>query len=266
LATKVYNRMGEGPNEWGSSRRHIIQQCEASLRRLHTDWIDLYQLHRPDPTTPIEETLLALEDLIRAGKVRYVGVSTFPAWETMEAIAVADACHLAARPVSEQPPYNLLDRRVEAEVVPLALKHGLGLLPWAPLSSGILTGKYQDAIPSGSRLAEVSWWLDEARIDRARAAVGALARLAADASLTLIQLALAWLIQQPSVAAPIVGPRDRAQLADHLAGADITLAPEILAAVDRIVPPTLAVYPVRTGTRVDEIARSAPWPLAAARR
>ncbi|MCB0049972.1 MAG: aldo/keto reductase, partial [Caldilinea sp.] len=137
LATKVFGKMGEGPNEQGVTRYHIIKACEDSLRRLQTDRIDLYQLHRPSLTVPQDETLRAFDDLVRAGKVRYIGCSTFPAWKVMEALGVSQEEHLV-RYISEQPPYNLLDRRIENELVPLAQAHGLALLPWSPLAGGIL--------------------------------------------------------------------------------------------------------------------------------
>ena len=154
LATKVYGVMGPGPNEQGVSRYHIVQACEDSLRRLQTDRIDLYQMHRPSLTVPIDETLRALDDLVRAGKVRYIGCSTYPAWMVMEALGISERYNLA-RYVSEQPPYNLLDRRVENELIPLCQKYGLAVLPWSPLAGGILAGRYPPAetIAEGSRAA-----------------------------------------------------------------------------------------------------------------
>ena len=152
LATKVHYPTGPGPNDRSNSRRHIIQACEDSLRRLQSDRIDLYQLHRPSPEVPIEETLYALDTLVRDGKVLYIGTTTHPAWQLMEALHVSDLQGWA-RFVSDQPPYNLLDRRIENELVPLCLKHGLGLIPWAPIASGLLAGRYQDPahFPNDSR-------------------------------------------------------------------------------------------------------------------
>ena len=153
LATKVHGAMDDAdPNASGNSRRHIIQQCEASLRRLKTDWIDLYQLHRPSTDIPIDETVRALDDLIRAGKVRYIGTSTFGAWQVVEALWAAKELGLN-RFVSEQPPYNLLDRRIERDLVPMAQTYGLALIPWAPMASGFLTGKYKrtGADPAAAR-------------------------------------------------------------------------------------------------------------------
>src|SRR5262245_55890699 len=154
LATKVYFPTGPGPNDRGNSRRHVIASCERSLTRLQTDYIDLYQIHRPDPDTPVEETLGALTDLVRAGKVRYVGCSTHPAWQVMEALMVGELRGLV-RYVSEQPPYNLLDRRIENELVPLCRQYGLAIIPWAPLAQGVLAGRYADAArpPADSRAA-----------------------------------------------------------------------------------------------------------------
>jgi aryl-alcohol dehydrogenase-like predicted oxidoreductase len=158
LATKGFSTVGEGPNEGGASRYHILRACEDSLRRLQVDTIDLYQLHRPSLTIPIDETLRALDDLVRAGKVRYIGCSTYPAWMVMEALATSEKYSLA-RYVSEQPPYNLLDRRIENELVPLAQKYGLAILPWSPLAMGILAGRYplDGTPPEGSRVSRVSW-------------------------------------------------------------------------------------------------------------
>src|SRR5512135_2463012 len=149
LATKVHNPMGTGPNDGGDSRYHIMRACEDSLRRLQTDRIDLYQLHRPPMTMPQDETLRAFDDLIHAGKVLYIGCSTHPAWMVMEALAISEQHHLAHY-ISEQPPYNLLDRRVENELIPLCQKYGLAILPWSPLAGGILAGRY----PPGEKFAE----------------------------------------------------------------------------------------------------------------
>jgi aryl-alcohol dehydrogenase-like predicted oxidoreductase len=238
VATKVHSAMGQGPNDAGSSRRHIKMQCEASLRRLQTDWIDLYQLHRPDWSTPIEETFSALDDLVREGKVMYVGVSTFPAWRTMEAIAFTERSGMASRPVSEQPPYHLLDRQVEAEIVPLARHHGLGLLPWSPLAAGILTGKYSAGqIPSGSRLAMRGMQSDDPGLVSAMTRVRRLETLAAEAGMTLVQMALGWLINQPGVTAPVIGPRDRTQLSASLSAVDARIGDDLRAAIDQITPP-----------------------------
>ncbi|MEP7355847.1 MAG: aldo/keto reductase [Anaerolineales bacterium] len=159
LASKVRSEVGPGPNDKGLSRKHILQACEDTLRRLDTDYIDLYQMHRPEPLVDIEETLSALTDLVRAGKIRYAGSSTFPAWMVMEALAVAEREHLV-RLASEQPPYNLMDRRIENELVPLALKYRVAIIPWAPLAQGMLAGRYKaGAAPEpGSRAVLGAGW------------------------------------------------------------------------------------------------------------
>jgi aryl-alcohol dehydrogenase-like predicted oxidoreductase len=156
LATKVHGKMGEGPNDLGNSRRHIIEQCEASLRRLGTDWIDLYQIHRPQPEIAIDETLRALDDLVRSGKVRYIGTTTFGAWQVVEALWASKELGLN-RFVSEQPPYNLLDRRVERELLPMARTYGLAIIPWSPIGGGLLSGKYRrgEQAPDDARFANV---------------------------------------------------------------------------------------------------------------
>ena len=152
LATKVFYKVGPGPNDEGLSRLHLIRACEDSLRRLQTDYIDLYQIHRPSPTIPVEETLSALTDLVQQGKVRYIGSSTHPAWKVMEGLMVSELKGYA-RFVSEQPPYNLLDRRIENELVPMCQAHGLGLITWSPLAQGVLAGRYSSAtdLPADSR-------------------------------------------------------------------------------------------------------------------
>lgn len=243
LATKVHGAMGDDTNQHGNGRRHIILECEASLRRLGTDWIDLYQLHRPDPTTPIQESLLALDELVRAGKVRYVGFSTFPAWQTMEALALADRRNLHSAPVCEQPPYSILERRIEVELIPMAIKHGIGIIPWSPLASGLLTGKYSDGIPAGSRFGSFAGIAERPDFQAGVEAVRALSKIASGAGLTTTALALAWLIGRPGVTAPIIGPKDRKQLGENLAALDVTLDASVLSAVDEIAPPAKAIFP-----------------------
>ena len=239
LATKVHGRTGSGPNDAGNSRVHILRACEASLRRLGTDYIDLYQIHRPSPEIPVDETLGALTDLVRAGKVRYAGCSTHPAWMVMEALAVSDR-HGLVRYVSEQPPYNLLDRRIENELVPLALRYDLALLPWAPLAQGVLAGRYRPgtALPLDSRAARQPGSIYADRVTARGIEAGArFAELAAAHGRTPGQLALLWCRDQPGVTAPIVGPRTVEQLADLLPVLDMTLGPEERAACDAINPP-----------------------------
>lgn len=242
LATKVHFPVGPGPNDRGNSRLHIIRACEASLRRLQTDHIDLYQIHRPDPHTPVEETLAALTDLVRQGKLRYIGCSTHPAWRVMEALLVSELKGLA-RYVSEQPPYNLLDRRIENELVPLALAHGLALIPWAPLAQGVLAGRYADAAapPPDSRVVQRGGVYAERVTSRGVEIGGRFAMLAHTAGLSSAQLAILWSKDQPGITAPIVGVRTLDQL-DHLIPVtEMTLSDDLRVACDALVPPGTAV-------------------------
>ena len=241
LATKVYGSMGDGPNDQGASRYHIIQSCEDSLRRLKTDRIDLYQLHRPGSPVPQDETLRAFDDLIRAGKVRYIGCSTHPVWMTMEALGLSEKYGLN-RYISEQPPYNLLDRRIENELVPFAQKYGLALLPWSPLAGGILAGRYNDTqkYPEGSRAARGEWFarrVNQKGIEVARK-VG---EMAAERSLSITQLALLWVKDQPGVTSPIIGPRTLDHLEDALGILDKNLAEADIPLLDELVHPGNAV-------------------------
>ena len=247
VATKVHGVMdAEDPNMRGSSRRHIIQQCEASLRRLGTDYIDLYQIHRPSPGIPIDETLRALDDLVTAGKVRYIGSSTFAAWQVVEALWASKEYGLN-RFVTEQPPYNILDRRIERELIPMAQTYGIGLIPWSPLAGGLLTGKYSRGEPppadsrfgqGGLRAQQKARWVD-GLFD----IVDALTPIARDKGCTLAQLALAWCEQQPGVASAIIGPRTVEQLQDNLGAAAVTISDEDRARIDAIVPPGRMVSP-----------------------
>jgi len=239
LATKVHGRTGPGPNDAGNSRLHILRACDASLRRLGTDYIDLYQVHRPSPDIPVDETLGALTDLVRAGKVRYVGCSTHPAWMVMEALAVSERAGFA-RYVSEQPPYNLLDRRIENELVPLALRYGLALLPWAPLAQGVLAGRYPAGteLPGDSRAARQPGSIYAERVTRRGIEAGArFGDLAAAHGRAPGQLALLWCKDQPGVTSPIVGPRTFAQLQDVLRVLEISLTAEERTACEAINGP-----------------------------
>jgi aryl-alcohol dehydrogenase-like predicted oxidoreductase len=237
LATKVYGTMGEGPNDGGVSRYHIIQSCEDSLRRLKTDHIDLYQLHRPGLTVPQDETLRAFDDLVRAGKVRYIGCSTHPAWMVMEALAISEKNNLA-RYVSEQPPYNLLDRRIENELVPLAQKYEMALLPWSPLAGGILAGRYNDPknFPEGSRASKGEWFARRVNIAGIEVAQK-LEKMAAERGLTITQLALLWVKDQPGVTSPIIGPRTMQHLEDALGILDKSLDEADIPLFDELVHP-----------------------------
>ncbi len=242
VATKVHFPQSDDPNDRGNSRRHIMQAVEDSLHRLQTEWIDLYQIHRPVFDVPQDETLRALDDLVRQGKVRYIGCSTFPAWMVMEALSLSERYGLA-RYVTEQPPYNLLDRRIENELVPLALRHNLGLLPWSPLGMGILAGRYEksDEAPEGSRVARIGAWAAERITRQGIEAARRVAEVARDKGLTPSQLALLWVKDQPAVTSPIIGPRTEAHLDDALAVLEMSLDDETAATMDEIVPPGTAI-------------------------
>lgn len=242
LATKVYNPMGDGPNDQDLSRYHIVKACEDSLRRLQTDHIDLYQLHRPSEFIPQEEWLRALDDLVRAGKVLSIGSSTFPAWIIMEGLAISKQ-YGWVRYVSEQPPYNLLDRRIENEIVPLALKYNMAILPWSPIAMGILAGRYpvDEATPAGSRLAEGRNLMDQ-RVNPTGRQIGArMVELARERGVTASQLALLWCKDQPGITAPIIGPRTLAHLEDALPVLEMSLNNEDRPIFDSLVHPGNAV-------------------------
>jgi aryl-alcohol dehydrogenase-like predicted oxidoreductase len=246
LATKVHGVMADDdPNAAGNSRRHIIEQCEASLKRLKTDYIDLYQIHRPAPETAIDETLRALDDLVRSGKVRYVGTSTYGAWQVVEALWVSKELGLN-RFVSEQPPYNILDRRVERELVPMAQTFGIGLLPWSPIGGGLLSGKYRrgEPPPPDSRFGATQDARQRGRlVEDVYDVVEQLEPIARSKDCTLVQLALAWVMQQPGITSPIIGPRTMEQLEEYLGAAAIELTRADLDAIDQIVPPGGMVSP-----------------------
>lgn len=247
LATKARSSMGDDPNHGGSSRRWITREVENSLRRLGTDHIDLYQIHRPDPATDVDETLSVLSDLVRAGKVRAVGSSTFPAEQIVEAQWVSDRRgHVRFR--SEQPPYSILARGVEAAVLPTAQKYGMGVLSWGPLSAGWLTGRYTKAADvdlSGGRAAVEKHKFDPSLPGNARKleAVGALSELASDAGLPLAHLAVAFVRAHPAITSVIIGPRTMEQLEDLLAGSEVELGEDVLDRIDEIVPPGTDLNP-----------------------
>jgi 1-deoxyxylulose-5-phosphate synthase len=240
LATKVHGTTGPGPNEGGNSRYHIRKACEDSLRRLQTDRIDLYQMHRPVPDMAPEETLRALDDLVHQGKVVYVGCSTHPAWMVMEALALSEKFNLV-RYVSEQPPYNLLDRRIENELVPLALKYGLALLPWSPLAGGILAGRYDGGIPEGSRGSRAGTMFTDRISEKGLDAARKLGQIAKEKGITTAQLALLWCMVQPGVTSPIIGPRTLEHIQSFLPVMDMSLSSDELSAIDEIVHPGNAV-------------------------
>jgi aryl-alcohol dehydrogenase-like predicted oxidoreductase len=245
LATKVHGRMSDDPLDYGNSRRHIVEQCEASLRRLGTDYIDLYQIHRPQSDMAIDETLRALDDLIHAGKVRYLGSSSFAAWQVVESLWVSRELGLN-RFVTEQAPYHLLDRSIERELIPMAQTYGIGILPWSPLARGFLSGKYQrgQGIPEGSRLArdagKPGFFGRRTRqhlSDRAFEVQDVVDDLAREKGCTSAQLALAWLIRQPGVTSPIVGPRTVEHLEDSLGAVTIAIASEDRERLDKVAAP-----------------------------
>lgn len=242
IATKARFTMGPGPNDAGLSRHHLIEACEASLRRLKVDHIDLYQVHQWDGQTPLEETLAALDHLVRSGKVRYVGCSNYSAWHLMKALSVAE--RTGGRFVSQQIYYSLQDREAEYELVPAALDQGLGILVWSPLAGGLLSGKYRrghDA-PAGSR--QLSEWQEPPVYDRERLydIVEALVEIGAARDVSPAQVALAWLLTRPGVSSLIIGARTEAQLTDNLAAASLTLTSDEIARLDTLSVPTL-LYP-----------------------
>lgn len=247
LCTKVHGVMDdEDPNMQGNSRRHIIEQCEASLRRLKTDYIDLYQIHRPRPEIAIDETLRALDDLVRAGKVRYIGTTTFAGWQVVEALWCSKELGLN-RFVSEQPPYNLLDRRIERDLIPVAQTWGLAIIPWSPLGGGLLTGKYKrgQPPPESARYASPDLHPIQKRrfIERIYDVIEPLEAMAAEKGVTLSQLALAWVMRQPGVTSPIIGPRTMEQLEDNLKALDVEFTEDEFKRIDEIIPPGTNVSP-----------------------
>ncbi|MCL6632939.1 MAG: aldo/keto reductase [Alicyclobacillus herbarius] len=232
LATKAGMKRGDGPNERGSSRVHLMRQLEESLTRLQTDYVDLYQIHQFDPYTPLEETLRTLDDMVQSGKVRYIGASNYAAWELMKALAISDA-HGWVRYVSIQPSYSLADRTPEAELVPLCLDQGIGLIPYFPLAGGILTGKYRRGgeAPSGSRADKDPNFARRLNDDRLQLGEQ-VADLAASLGCTPGALSLAWLMTRPAVATIIVGATREEQVAENLTSVDLTLSAETLAQLD----------------------------------
>jgi len=240
LATKVHASMGADVNSSGNSRRWIVRECDNSLRRLGTDYIDLYQIHRPDPSADVDETLGALTDLIRAGKIRYAGSSTFPAAQIVEAQWVAER-RGRERFVCEQPPYSIMVRGIEADVLPACQQYGMGVIPWSPLAGGWLSGRYRKGadVPASNRAQRLPQRFDlslpgnQAKLEAAEQ----LAVLAEKSGLSLIQLALAFVMQHPAVTSAIIGPRTMEHLDGQLEAADVTLDAAILDRIDEIVPP-----------------------------
>ncbi len=272
LATKAHSSMGEDPNMRGNSRRWIVREVENSLRRLQTDYIDLYQMHRPDPDTDIDETLSALSDLVRSGKVRAIGSSTFPAEQIVEAQwGAQERGHMRFR--CEQPPYSILVRGIEAAVLPTCQEYGMGVIAWSPLAGGWLTGRYRKDTGvdmSSGRAQRLPQRFDpslpgnQAKL----AAVEELIKIAADAGCSLTHLALAFVIGHPAVTAAIIGPRTMEQLTDLLAGSNVALDDEILDRIDQIVPPGTNLNPADAGWQppslTDPAARRRPLAARAA--
>jgi len=227
-----------GPNDHGHSRLNIIRACENSLKRLQTDYIDIYQLHRPSPEIHFDEILGAMTDLVRQGKVRYIGTSTHPTWMVMESIMCSELKGFS-RVVLEQPPYNLLDRRIENELIPMCQKHGIGLIAWAPMAMGVLAGRYKniDDFPENSRaLLRGGFYAD--RVTKNGIEVGKIfSKLAEKINLTPAQLAILWVKDQPGITAPLIGPRTLNQLKDLLPVAELNLSEDIRIACDNLVPP-----------------------------
>jgi aryl-alcohol dehydrogenase-like predicted oxidoreductase len=239
LATKVHAQMGDDPNAQGNSRRWIIAECENSLRRLGTDYLDLYQIHRPDEGVDIDETLGALSDLVHQGKIRAFGSSTFPAEQIVEAQWVAEK-RGRERFRTEQPPYSMLVRGIERDVLPTCLNYGMGVIPWSPLAGGWLSGQFGAGKENTSRRAarlpsryDLALPGNQKKLE----VVGELAKVASDAGLTLIELALAFVLEHPAISAAIIGPRTMEHLESQLGASEIVLDKAVLDRIDEIVPP-----------------------------
>jgi aryl-alcohol dehydrogenase-like predicted oxidoreductase len=255
VATKARMPMGDGPNDAGLSRHHLITQCEASLRRLRTDRIDLYQVHEWDGQTPLEETLQALDDLVRAGKVRYVGCSNYAGWQLMKALGIADREGLG-RFCSQQIHYTLQAREAEYELVPIAIDQSLGVLVWSPLAGGLLSGKYRRGRPDPEQSRLLSGW-DEPPVrdqDKLYDVVEVLVEVAMAHGASPAQVALAWLLERPAVTSVIIGARTTEQLLDNLGAADLSLTADELARLDQVSrPPLLYPYWHQAKTAADRL-------------
>lgn len=235
LATKCHGKMSDtDPNAWGNSARHIIDACEASLKRLGTDWIDLYQLHRPQPAIPIDESLRALDILARQGKIRYAGTSTFAGWQLCEAHYVAKSLGSAGF-VSEQPPYNLLDRRIERELLPFCRTYNYAVLPWSPLAGGMLSGKYLEKKPKGARYSASDPMGRLTRLPRAK--LLRFKSLAERQEMSMATMSLAWVANQPGITSPIIGAKNAKQLAESAAACEMSLSQRLLEQIDKIFEP-----------------------------
>jgi aryl-alcohol dehydrogenase-like predicted oxidoreductase len=250
ITSKVFMKTGPGPNDGGNSRHHILESCDASLRRLKTDYIDIYFLHRTDFDIPQEESLQALDLLVKQGKVRYLGCSTHPAWRVVEALSISDQNHYS-KFICEQPPYNLLDRRIENEIIPMCRAYDLGLLTWSPLAQGMLAGRYKDSfnLPDGSRGTLRPVYAE--RITQKGIEVSLrLAERAKGKGFTVAQLAVAWVLAQPGITGAIIGPRTLEQLENLIPSADIRFDESDLRLCDELVPP---------GTHVSNHFNTSRW-------
>jgi len=260
LATKAHGAMGDDPNERGNSRRWLVRECDASLRRLGTDWIDLYQIHRWDRDTDHDETLGALTDLVRAGKVRYIGSSTYPPSSIVAAQWTAER-RGRERFVCEQPPYSMLVRGIEAEVLPVCQDYGMGVIPWSPLAGGWLTGKWRKGreAPQSTRAQRLPERYDLSLPENQRKldAADALGKLAEESGMTLIHMALAFVIGHPAVTAAIIGPRTMEQLESQLGAVDMQLDAPVLDRIDEIVPPGTNFSRADSGWMPPAVAESA---------
>jgi aryl-alcohol dehydrogenase-like predicted oxidoreductase len=250
ITSKVFLPVGDGPNDSGNSRHHILEACENSLRSLKTDYLDIYFLHRTDFSVPQEETLAALDLLVRQGKIRYAGCSTHPPWRVVEAMWIADKHHFP-KFVCEQPPYNLLDRRIETEILPMCREYDLGILTWSPLAQGVLAGRYQDAnnLPADSRGAFNAIYAERIT-QRGIKVAQQLAQRARDKGCSMPQLALAWILRQPGITGVIIGPRTWNHYTDLLASVNVQLEPSDLEFCDALVPP---------GTNVSDHFNTCRW-------
>lgn len=237
ITTKAFWPMGDGPNDRGLSRKHVFEQLHASLKRMQLDYVDIFYCHRYDPETPVEETLRTIDDLVRQGKVLYVGVSMWTAAQIEEAVRIADR-YLLDRIVVNQPVYNMVNRWIEEEVIPVCEKHGIGQIVFSPLAQGLLTGKYRGGrIPEGSRGAnpEINKWIQENIASGVIAKVDALQELAQEAGLTLVEMALAWVLRQPNVASALVGASRPDQIEANVKAVDVELSPELLDKIEEIL-------------------------------
>ncbi len=247
LATKVHGKMGPGPNDGGNGKKHILKEVENSLKRLNTDYIDLYWIHRPDPSTPIEETLEALDYLVQKGYVRFVGTSTFPAWQIVEALWISDKRNLV-KFCAEQPPYSIIERQVENRILPMCEHFGLGVVSWSPLAGGWLAGRYKrgKSAPQDSRAAQHPEWKD--MIVEAKSAeqrfdiIEEIEKFAQKMNTSMAALSLAWVMSNPVITSPIIGPKTIEHLNDYLKAIDLEVPDEFKRRIDELIPPGTSLW------------------------